>query len=224
MAHETVRVSTQGQLKDIAATLIGAIPELSFNEAKAVIGDKGTLVASVHAVFAKWKILSILQPIASGIQIPAVMGVMVRDCFQIGGGVFAYRDTDFDKWLPNEVSAVGPGNASIFELMKESSFKEMTEAHLGITGSIDELSDLLVKNQKTWSPKQVESIIRDCERGENHLKLNTNGYANFFFTEAGGNIFAVDAYRNSNGWDVYVLRFGDADRWNAGYRVLFRNC
>ena len=46
--HETVRQMTQGQLKDIVATLVGAIPELTFDEAKRVVGNKGDLVVSVR--------------------------------------------------------------------------------------------------------------------------------------------------------------------------------
>lgn len=49
--HETVRQMTHGQFKDIVATLIGAIPELTFDEAKRVIGDKGNLVVSIREVF-----------------------------------------------------------------------------------------------------------------------------------------------------------------------------
>jgi len=49
--HETVREMTQGQLKDIAATLIGAIPDLTFEEAKAITGNKRSLVSGVQEVF-----------------------------------------------------------------------------------------------------------------------------------------------------------------------------
>jgi hypothetical protein len=47
---------TQGQFKDITATLIGAIPELSFDEAQAVVGDKGSLISGVQEVFERFRI------------------------------------------------------------------------------------------------------------------------------------------------------------------------
>lgn len=54
--HETVREMTQGQLKDIAATLIGAIPDLTFDEAQAAIGDKGSLISGVEETFERFRI------------------------------------------------------------------------------------------------------------------------------------------------------------------------
>lgn len=54
--HETVREMTQGQLKDIVATLIGAIPDLTFDEAQAVIGDKGSLISGVGEAFERFRI------------------------------------------------------------------------------------------------------------------------------------------------------------------------
>jgi hypothetical protein len=50
--HGTVRMMTVGQLKDIAATMIGAIPELTFAEATRIIGAKGRLNADVANIIA----------------------------------------------------------------------------------------------------------------------------------------------------------------------------
>jgi hypothetical protein len=48
---------TRKQLKDIVATLIGAIPDdLSFEEAQAAIGGKGQLVKSVAAAFDPYRV------------------------------------------------------------------------------------------------------------------------------------------------------------------------
>lgn len=44
-ATETVRKATQGQILDIAATLIVGIPELTFKDAQKLIGMKGKLTA-----------------------------------------------------------------------------------------------------------------------------------------------------------------------------------
>lgn len=53
MANETVRPMTQGQWKDIIATMIGAVPDLSFDEANRVVGKKGALVADIREVFTR---------------------------------------------------------------------------------------------------------------------------------------------------------------------------
>ncbi len=46
--HETVRQMTHGQFKDIVATMVGAVPELTFDEAERLVGDKGNLVVSIR--------------------------------------------------------------------------------------------------------------------------------------------------------------------------------
>lgn len=53
VAHETVREMTQGQLKDIIATMVGAIPSLSFDEAKGIIGEKKPFVSEIREIFEK---------------------------------------------------------------------------------------------------------------------------------------------------------------------------
>ena len=67
--NETVREATRGQFRDIAATIIGAIPDdLSFNEAEGITGDKGSFVADIREVFAKRRV----QKIATVAQVLAV--------------------------------------------------------------------------------------------------------------------------------------------------------
>ncbi len=51
--HGTVRKMTGGQRGDLIATMVGAIPDLTFEEAQAIIGRKGPLVAEIRDVFAK---------------------------------------------------------------------------------------------------------------------------------------------------------------------------
>lgn len=52
--HETVREMTRGQLKDIIATMVGAIPDdFTFEEAKGITGDKGSFIADIREVFEK---------------------------------------------------------------------------------------------------------------------------------------------------------------------------
>ncbi|HBT81836.1 hypothetical protein A2757_00175 [Candidatus Giovannonibacteria bacterium RIFCSPHIGHO2_01_FULL_48_47] len=165
----------------------------------------------------------LLNLVVSGVSITAAPAAKTDDCFKVGDGVFAYRDQDFDRWLPATVPAVGAGNASTFEFEIDLNFQEIVEAHLGTKGSIDELKKALIENGKCWSPKQIDKLIRNCENGDNPLKLRTDGYANFFFIDIGGGVFAVSAYRFSDGWDMYVYEFADTNRWRVEDRVSFRN-
>lgn len=152
---------------------------------------------------------AVLKRIVSGIHILATPRVKVKDCFRTGDGVFAYRDPDFDNWLPQELPGVEEGEASAFELAIPITFQEMATAKGGIG--------------KTWGLGQIEKVIRDCERGKNPLKLRTDNYANFFFIKTGDDFFAVGAGRRSGGWYVSVRRFGDSGRWGVGSRVFPRN-
>jgi hypothetical protein len=167
---------------------------------------------------------ALLKLVASGIPIPEAPSVKIADCFKVGDGVFAYRDPDFDRRLPKTVPAVAAGNASMFELFKGLNFKEMAEAHLNVTGSLDELKKALIERGQCWGPKQIDELIRQCKKGENPLKLRTDSYSNLFFMEVDGNVSAVHARRYSGGWYVHVLEFAYAYRWFVGDRVSFRNC
>ncbi len=54
--HETVRPMTDRQKSDIIATMVGAIPPLTFDEAqRGIIGAKGRFVAEIRAVFERVK-------------------------------------------------------------------------------------------------------------------------------------------------------------------------
>lgn len=56
MQSETVRPATSGQIKDIMATLIGAMPSrLSYDEAQGVISRKRKLVAGIKSVFREFQ-------------------------------------------------------------------------------------------------------------------------------------------------------------------------
>jgi len=49
--HETVRKMTDGQKSDIIATMMGAIPPLTFDEAQGIVGEKGPFVAEIRNAF-----------------------------------------------------------------------------------------------------------------------------------------------------------------------------
>jgi len=69
--HETVRQMTHGQFKDVVATMVGAVPELTFDEAERLIGDKGNLVISIreavehHAGRAARSTVELVKPVLS---------------------------------------------------------------------------------------------------------------------------------------------------------------
>ncbi len=165
----------------------------------------------------------LMRLLVPGVNIPEAPAVKVADCFKVGDGVYVYRDSDCDKWLPKTFPAVGPGNASTFELTENLNFQEIVEAHLGVSGSIDELKKMLIEKDKCWSPLQIDELIRRCERGDNPLKLRTDGRPHFFFMQVGDDVFAAHARRYPVGWDVYVYSFEGALRWRVEVRVSFRN-
>ncbi|MBI2053076.1 MAG: hypothetical protein HYT34_02420 [Candidatus Ryanbacteria bacterium] len=49
--RETVRPMTDGQRGDLIATMTGAIPSLTFDEAQSIIGEKGPFVVGIRGVF-----------------------------------------------------------------------------------------------------------------------------------------------------------------------------
>src|SRR3989344_6033266 len=49
--HETVHMMTDRQKSDIIATMMGAIPPLTFDEAQGIIGEKGPFVAEIRNAF-----------------------------------------------------------------------------------------------------------------------------------------------------------------------------
>lgn len=146
-----------------------------------------------------------LKLIVSNIPIPKSKAVKVKDCFK---NVY-YRDSDFDSWLPKTMPAMGSGNASGFELVELLKFKEMFEG---------------ADSNAYWSLAQIDKLIKNCKAGENPFQLRTDGYSNIFFVEANGEVFAVHAYRSSDGWLVNVFEFEISLRWHVGDRVFFRNC
>ena len=57
MTQGTVRKMTDGQRSDLIATMVGVIPsDLTFNEAQAIIGNKGPFVRDIRKSFAKRRI------------------------------------------------------------------------------------------------------------------------------------------------------------------------
>lgn len=104
MTNETVRPMTRKQLKDIVATLIGAIPDdLSFEEAQAAIGGKGQLVKSVAAAFDPYRVKRD-GPNATGtypVSVPYNGSSTIKEL--VAAGAFDWKNDDItDKHFPQE--------------------------------------------------------------------------------------------------------------------------
>lgn len=102
--RETVRLMTRKQLKDIVATLIGAIPDdLSFEEAQAAIGGKGQLVKSVAAAFDPYRVKR-SEPGATGtypVSVPYNGASTIKEL--VAAGAFDWKNDDItDKHFPQE--------------------------------------------------------------------------------------------------------------------------
>lgn len=87
MKNEPVRSMTQGHLKEFAATLIGAIPELTFDQAEAVKRDKGLLVDDVRKDIERYAGLCAEMPLTPE---QLAVGIVKTVTIQIAGG----RTTD----------------------------------------------------------------------------------------------------------------------------------
>lgn len=102
--RETVRPMTRKQLKDIVATLIGAIPDdLSFEEAQAAIGGKGQLVKSVAAAFDPYRVKRD-EPGATGtysVSVPYNGASTIKEL--VATGNYDWKNDDItDKHFPQE--------------------------------------------------------------------------------------------------------------------------
>lgn len=95
---------TRKQLKDIVATLIGAIPDdLSFEEAQAAIGGKGQLVKSVAAAFDPYRVKR-SEPATTGtypVSVPYNGPSTIKEL--VAAGAFDWKNDDItDKHFPQE--------------------------------------------------------------------------------------------------------------------------
>lgn len=213
---------TYGQIVQLNRNWVELTAKLDHEKAKR-LNENFDIVYGIAKGEVKRTAPVLLKSVVYGVSISEAPAVKTADCFKFGDSVYAYRDLDFDRWLPKKISAVGAGMASTLELAVPLTFQEMAEAHLGINGSPDKLKKALIAQGKCWGPKQIDELIRNCEKGDNPLKLRTDGYANLFFIEVNGIVFAVFAYRHLGGWHVDVGAFANARRWNVGLRVSFRN-
>ncbi|OHA19340.1 MAG: hypothetical protein A3C08_01540 [Candidatus Taylorbacteria bacterium RIFCSPHIGHO2_02_FULL_47_18] len=126
---------------------------------------------------------------------------IVAKCFT-DKSVFAYRDYNFNSWLPKTLPVSVEIGVSGYELTDTT-----TEAEMAKVG------------KKFTNLSQIENLILRTEKGENH-GLVTNGYANIFFLQVGASVFMVHAYRYDDRWSLCLYRFSARNAWYAESRFF----
>ncbi|MCI5108325.1 MAG: hypothetical protein MRY49_00570 [Candidatus Pacebacteria bacterium] len=200
------RTFTLGQIEAIFNKLGGE------NVARQILS--GTVEVTVTLV-------SFLKPLTT-VTLNPTSGKKTSDCFQ--GSRYYFRDADIDNLLPEDQKATKSGESTAHQLEKEMTFKEIAQSILN-TKEEDEvtLQKMLIKAGHTHTLPEIEGLIERQESGED-VGLNTNSYANLFFTKnREGSVSVVNVYRSDRSWGVFVNSFGLANQWFRGGRVFFRN-
>lgn len=135
------------------------------------------------------------------LSVPAQPECKVANCFT-DTAVFAYRDSDFDNWLPATLPASAEVAVNGYELTKTTTEETLSKVGRPFTNLT-----------------QIEDLIRRTKRGEN-TGLITDGCANIFFLQVGKSVSVVLASRCSDGWHVRYFRFCPMAEWSAGLRCF----
>jgi len=155
----------------------------------------------------------------------AVAGKPTKKCF--AGSYYAYRDTDFDRWLPADQLQATPCEITTLASAKDATFAQWVSTILGVSASTPTktLGSLLIERSHAMTLVQADNVVGRTENGE-ATGMQTNGYANFFFVETGNEddpVSVARVRRYDSRWNAYVDGLGDVIRWSAGGRILVRN-
>lgn len=155
----------------------------------------------------------------------AVAEKKTKKCFT--GSRYAYRDDDFDNWLPANQPNAQACVISTLEFSKEFTFREAVASILDISASTDikSLDRFLIEHGYTMTLPQAEEMVEKTEYGE-RTEVCTDVYANFFFVETGdekNRVSVGDVHRIGRAWGAHIDRLNDNNRWIADYRFLLRN-
>lgn len=206
--YETVRKMTSEQQRDITAIVVGAIPnDLSFDEAQAIIGSKGPIVAEIRDVFNRRRSNPGLLELIGTVVIPATTTpFVVREKFVIGTAGISWFSDQFRAWFLGETQ--GPAIEMTLRYSKLMKFS--------VDGPI--LVELGDKAETTLA--QIFALLERQANGEEGALL-INGWANIFYV----NGRAVDVYRHDDGWRVYAgsVTGPSGWYWRDGDRVFSRN-
>lgn len=155
-----------------------------------------------------------------------VQGKKTKQCFPKPR--YAYRDDDFDNWLPAKQPKADACIIATLAPSREWTFAESAAAILGIgsgTGIVL-LGNLLIEHGHTITLAQAEEMVEKTEYDEKKTGMRTDGWGNFFFVETcdSKNPVSVGCVgRGSHDWDAEVVSLARGFRWDAGYRLLVRN-
>ncbi len=211
--RETVRRATDGQRSDIIATLVGAIPsDLSFDDAQAIIGNKGPFVADIREVFKHRRVRSALLEFIGTIVIPATTGPFAaHEKFVVGNAQakISWIGSNFQEWFLGKTE----------EPLAETTLRYAKFVRQSLDGPI--LAELGDKAETMLA--QVYAFMARQPNGEEGVLL-TNGWGNIFYVrDVNGELRAVSVYWYGDGWGVDASSVTYPDGWSGEHRVFSRN-
>lgn len=140
---------------------------------------------------------------------------------------YAYRDNNFDNWLPVNQPKTDKCVIATLACTKDWTFAEAAAKVLGVGAGTSSklLGKALIENGHTVTLVQAEEMVNKTEDGE-ETGMRTDGYGNFFFVETGDEDNPVSVgfvNRGGRDWGADVDSLDDGFRWYADRRLLVRN-
>lgn len=218
MAHETVHPMTDGQQKDLIATMVCAMPALTSDEAQAIIGAKGQFIADIRVVYEKRKSvvtkMALFEPIGT-VVIPVIFApfaaqyAFVTNPDRSVDVKVAWLGSNFKEWFLNKIE--GPIAESTLRYAK------LLKSSLD-TSILEELGEVA---ESTLG--QIFYLISCQPKGEEGVLLN-NGWANIFYVmDAYGVLRAVRVDWYVGGWRVGACLVDGMYGWYGGCRFFSRS-
>ena len=188
---------------------------------------KSALQNAIEGRFGEIRKQSLLSVVATT-QLGAVTGKKTKNCFSTSSPRYAYRDSDFDNWLPANQPNADSCAISTLAPSRDWAFVEVAAAILGIGAGTNVvlLGKALIENDHTMTLVQAEEMVEKTESGEKKTGMRTDGWGNWFFVETGDPETPVsvgDVRRGGRDWYARVYRLDVGDCWRADDRLLVRN-
>ncbi|MFZ1075205.1 MAG: hypothetical protein WAN50_02430 [Minisyncoccia bacterium] len=157
-------------------------------------------------------------------ELAVVVGKPTKKCFTASR--YAYRDSDFDGWLPKEQPEAAACTITTLTPSRDATFAQWAAFVLGVPAdtSIEKLAALLIERGHTMTLAQAEAMVEATESKPGNTGMRTDGWANWFFVEdKNGSVSVAGVNRGDSRWNADVSRLGNDDRWDADDRLLVRN-